>query len=200
MAAALLYTLFVYPELPDRVPTHWNWVGEADAWGYKSWAVTLLPGVMALSVALMAALPRLSPAQFGVSTFRPTFNYLMLVAAGAMGFIHIVMLQSALHPQMAASRILIGGLFVTLALLGNMLGKVRRNFWMGVRTPWTLSSDKVWNATHRLAAQLFVACGLLGAAAVWLGTPAPAAMLLLAPAVLIPVVQSFLLARRESRQ
>ena len=64
------------------------------------------------------------------------------------------------------------GLFVMLVLAGNPMGKVRRNFYLGIRTPWTLASERVWYATHRLAARLMVASGLLGLAVLALGAPA----------------------------
>ena len=88
-------------------------------------------------------------------------------------------------------RALFGGIFGFLAIMGNYLSKVRRNFWMGVRTPWTLASDRVWNDTHRLAAWIWVAAGVIGFAMVVLGVSIIAAFVLLFVSALIPVVYSF---------
>jgi uncharacterized membrane protein len=85
-------------------------------------------------------------------------------------------------------------------VIGNVLGKVRRNFWMGVRTPWTLANDTVWAATHRLAARLMVAAGLLGAMAVWLGVPIAICFVLLIAALLVPAVYSLVLYKRLERE
>jgi uncharacterized membrane protein len=81
-----------------------------------------------------------------------------------------------------------------------VLGKVRRNFWMGVRTPWTLASDAVWIATHRLAARLLVAGSLAGAIALWLGAPVEVGFFLLLTALLIPAGYSLLLYKRLERE
>jgi uncharacterized membrane protein len=72
-------------------------------------------------------------------------------------------MQATLHPEMDPGRPLVGGIFLFFALMGNLLGKVRRNFWMGIRTPWPLAGDAVWIATHRAAARLYTAMGLIGA-------------------------------------
>jgi hypothetical protein len=99
-------------------------------------------------------------------------------------------------------RVFLGGICLFFALIGNVMGKVRRNFWMGVRTPWTLASEPVWNQTHRLAAWLFVAAGLVGFVLVMLLPPDVVwvALLVLIPAGLVPVVYSLVLYKRLERQ
>jgi len=79
-----------------------------------------------------------------------------------MGYLHVMTLWGGANGRIDVGRALFGGIFGFLALMGNYLSKVRRNFWMGVRTPWTLASDRVWNDTHRLAAKTFVIAGAGG--------------------------------------
>jgi uncharacterized membrane protein len=199
-AAALVYSALLYGTLPAMVPVHWGLSGQVDGWGAKGWAAWALPGLMALFVVLTVGFPWLSPRSFTVETFRSTFNYLMVLVIGLMGFIHIVSLQSALNPSTSLERVLIGGLFLFFAAIGNVLGKTQRNFWIGVRTPWTLASDRVWSATHRLAARLMVAVGLVCAAAIALGAPVAACFFALLAAVLTPAVHSLLLYKRLERE
>ena len=196
IGAALLYALILYPRLPDLIPIHWNIRGEVDGWAEKRWAVLMMPGMMTLLVGMMLVLPAMSPRQFRVESFLSTFNYLMIVCTALMGYIHLVMLQAALHPELDMGRALISGIFLFLALTGNVLGRVRRNFWMGVRTPWTLASDRVWVATHRLTGRLMVGAGIAGAIAIWLGVPIALCFTLLILALLAPVVYSYLLYHR----
>src|SRR4051794_34420634 len=85
IAAAVLYALILYPALPDRIPIHWNIRGEPDGWADKRWAVWMMPGVMGLLVALLRLLPAMSPRQFEIEAFAPTFNYLMFVCIALMG-------------------------------------------------------------------------------------------------------------------
>jgi uncharacterized membrane protein len=97
-------------------------------------------------------------------------------------------------------RVLMSGLFLCFALIGNVLGKVRRNFWIGVRTPWTLASERVWIATHRLAARLMVGAGLLLSVIVWLGAPIALCFWLLMASLLVPAIHSLLLYKRLERE
>jgi immunity protein, SdpI family len=193
MAAAGLYTAVVYPALPDLLPTHWNLRGEIDGWMPKAAAVALIFGLMALLALFIAGAPWLSPRNFDVAEFRATFNYLMVLCIGLFVFIHFVSLRAALHPAIDSGRLLVGGLMLFVGLAGNLLGKTRRNFWMGIRTPWTLASDRVWKATHRLAGRLMVAVGFLGAVAAWLGAPLPLLFWALMAALLYPAIYSLFL-------
>jgi uncharacterized membrane protein len=199
-AGVAAYTAALYPSLPELIPIHWGIDGKVDGWAPKAWAAWFGPGAMGLMLGLLFGLPWLSPRQFQVESFRGTFNYLMLLVTALFGYIHVVCLQTALHPQLDSGRVLISGLMLFMAALGNVLGKTRRNYWIGIRTPWTLASDRVWNATHRLGARLLVAAGLLGAAMVWAGVPVAWVFWLLMAALLAPAVHSLILYKRWEGQ
>jgi uncharacterized membrane protein len=129
----------------------------------------------------------------------------MMLVVALMGYLHVATLWGAMQPaenKTIFMRFFLGGICLFLALLGNVLGKVRRNFWMGVRTPWTLASEVVWNQTHRLAAWLFVAAGLIGFALAMVLPPSAAWVLLLVllPAALLPVLYSLVLYKRLERE
>jgi uncharacterized membrane protein len=200
VVAAALYSALLYPSLPERVPTHWNVHGQVDGWMRRPVAAVFGPALVAVLGGLLFLLPWLSPRHFKVDSFRGTYNYVVVLIAGLILFIHVVSLQAALHPAFDSGRVLISGLFLLLALVGNVLGKVRRNFWMGVRTPWTLASDAVWIATHRLAARMMVGAGVLGTLALWLGVPVALCMIVWMVALLIPVFYSLVLYKRLERE
>ena len=195
-AAAIVYSLALYPQLPDMIPIHWNLRGEVDGWADKRFAVWLMPGVMLALIGMQVMLPLRSPDNFSVTSFRKTFDYLMVVCTAFMGYIHIIMLQAGLHPTLEFARSLLVGLFLFFALMGNVLGRVKRNLWMGIRTPWTLASDEVWVATHRLGGYILMGAGILGAIAIWLGAPVMPSNVLLIIALLIPVAYSYILFKR----
>src|SRR5436305_6807562 len=109
----------------------------------------------------------------------------MVVVVGLMGYIHVVMLYAVTYGLRDFNRPLCSGLFLMLVLMGNVMGKVRRNFFIGVRTPWTLASERVWCDTHRLAAWLFVAVGLSGFALSLIGQWLVAVGLLVAVAFVL---------------
>ena len=157
VAAAILY-----PHLPSQVPTHWNLHGQVDHYSGRWWVLTIPPGMMLGMMGLMAALPWLSPRHFEVEPFRSTYLYIMVVFVASLAFLHAMMLWAAMTGQMDIHKAIVGGACLLIALLGNVLGKVQRNFYIGIRTPWTIADERVWNATHRLGAKTMVVGGLCG--------------------------------------
>jgi uncharacterized membrane protein len=198
-ALAFGASFYLYAALPERIPIHWNIRGQIDGYGDKSWAVFALPGGMGLMIGLFALLPWLSPKPFEVDSFRQTYLFIMVLVVALFGYIHALSLIAASGRAIDFSRALLGGLFLFFALLGNVMGKVKRNFYVGIRVPWTLANDRVWNDTHRLAAWLWVACGLIGFVIAMAGFPV-LAFAPLAVAVVVPIVHSFLLYRRLDRR
>jgi uncharacterized membrane protein len=93
-----------------------------------------------------------------------------------------------------------GAAFLLLALLGNVLGKVRRNFYIGVRTPWTLASEKVWDTTHRFAARAFVLAGLLGLSSLAVTANPLAGLAILVAAALASALYSLVHYKRLERR
>jgi len=190
--AALALSAVLYPSLPDRIPTHWNLRGEADGFGAKSWAAFLGPLVMAGLILLFRILPWLSPRSFALDGFRPTYLYVGLVLVLLAGYIHGIALWSSLEEGVDLRRALFGGLCLGFALLGNVLGKVERNFYVGIRTPWTLASERVWYATHRVAAWTFAVGGVVGFCLVVAGGWMISAGVVIGVAVVLPVVHSLI--------
>ena len=166
-------TAVVYPWLPETIPTHWNIKGVADQYSPKTYGAFLLPVAMLVMLGVALVLPRISPKRFEVDTFKSTYGMLMLLVVALMGYMHVVTLWGGVNGGIDIARALFGGIFGFLALIGNYLSKVRRNFWVGVRTPWTLASDRVWNDTHRLAAKTFVISGIGGALITLVPLPFP---------------------------
>lgn len=202
LGASFYVGQFRYDDLPEQVPIHWNIHGQPDGFVPKSdvfLTFLLLPAVMAGMLALTLVLPWLSPKSFDVERFRGVYGYIMMLATALLGFIHAVSLWGSLHPQLPLDRLLIGGLFAFFALIGNVLGKVKRNFWIGVRTPWTLASEQVWNETHRLTAWLWVGVGVAAMVALLCGVPVAVTFVALMVAALYPILHSLLLYKRLER-
>jgi uncharacterized membrane protein len=146
--------------------------------------------MMTFIVLMFSALPWLSPKKFEVDSFRATYLYIMIVIVAMLAYCQILILITALGAVLDVSRAVEGGVCLLIALLGNVMGKVRRNFFVGIRTPWTIANEQVWNATHRFAAKTFFAGGLLGLLAVILGAPFWLPLTAILVATLIPVIYS----------
>ena len=205
LAASFWIYEFRYASLPERIPVHFDWRLEPDAWVSKDHAFVtffLIPIVMGAGILLTVLLPWLSPRPFDVDRFRGTYAYVMTLVIALMGFVHFVFLWTALYSpgSYKMGRLLVAGSFLFVALAGNVLGKIRRNFWMGVRTPWTLASEAVWIQTHRLAAWLFVGYGVAGMIAILLGVPPLWCVSGLIGMVIVPAVYSAVLYKRLERR
>jgi len=188
------------PSLPAQVPVHWNALGRVDRLASPWTLFAVGPGIMAATMALFALLPVLSPRRFELESFERTYLAVMLIIVGLVGYTFLVALEAGLHGTLDVPRALVGGLCVMSILLGNLLGKVRRNFYVGIRTPWTLASERVWYATHRLGAKVIVATGLAGLVLVIAGVfPLIPAAIAIA-GFLVPVVYSLVFYKRLERE
>jgi uncharacterized membrane protein len=188
--ATLAGTIVAYPQLPNIVPIHWDIQGRVNGWGPK-WSLFLYgPGLMLFIVLMFSALPWLSPKKFEVDSFRATYLYIMIVIVALLAYCQLLIVVSALGLVVDVSRAVEGGICLLIALLGNVMGKVRRNFFVGIRTPWTIANEQVWNATHRFAAKTFFAGGLLGLIAVILRAPFWLPVTAILVSALVPVIYS----------
>lgn len=193
VAAALAATLLAWNHLPARVPLHWNAHGRVDGYGPRWMLLAVGPGAMLAELAIFAALPALSPKRFALESFTRTYLRIMLAAVALAGYITAVLLWVALTGDVDVTSALLAGVSVLVVVLGNVMGKVRRNFFIGIRTPWTLASERVWYATHRLAGKSMVASGILGIGAALVGGIAGivAWIAIVLAGVMVPVVYSF---------
>jgi uncharacterized membrane protein len=196
---AWLLGLAALPFLPDPSPIHWDAAGRADGFGSPLTAALLLPAIL-IGIALLGPLlPRLDPRQASYAEFRPTYELFLNAVAGFLLFTHTMALGAALGLPVDMTRPLLVGLGLMIALMGNEMGRVQPNFFVGIRTPWTLSSPEVWRRTHRTAGRALFWAGL-GAAALGLSVPSPwsvfAVIGLILGATLYALAYSFVIFRR----
>jgi len=161
LAAVFAVAAWAWPHMPDRVPVHWNAEGHADGFGGRSEAVLLPSAIVAGAYLLLRFLPVIDPGRENYRSFAGAYDFIRLAIVAAIGAMAVmVALAGAGVMEMRAdlTLALVGGLFVAL---GGAFGKVRPNWGIGFRTPWTLSSLRAWNGTNRLGGWLFVVTGLL---------------------------------------
>src|ERR1700686_1375052 len=162
VVAAFLASAIVYPRLPEMVPTHWQGMdAQPNGWSSRLFGAWLTPVLLLGIWALVRVLPAIDPrganyAKFG-GAFEAIIDSLMLFLLG----MHIVLLRAGLGYPVQIERIVPFGVGVLLIVIGNLLPRCRPNWFVGIRTPWTLSSDRVWEKTHRFGGQVFVGGGIL---------------------------------------
>lgn len=170
VAAALIASAIVYPDLPDRMPTHWNLEGEIDGWSPRAWGAWMIPVVIAFIWALMRWLPAIDPRGENYVKFGGAFEGIMVSVMLFMLVLHGITLGTALGYPVAMERVVPIGVGLMLIVIGNLLPRARPNWFVGIRTPWTLSSDRVWEKTHRVGGRLFVLGGILITLSAFLGS------------------------------
>ena len=196
----LVLVAVFYARLPDEVPMHWGFDGEIDRYGSKNelWLIGALGPLFAL---LFQFLPRLDPKKRNYERFHTYYEAFALVLVAFIAvMMGIALLESFRPGTLSMGRVvsaLVGLLFV---FIGNLMGKVKPNFFMGIRTPWTLSDPDVWNRTHRLGGGLFFLAGLATVASALLLPEQVTFWVLLAGvllAALVPTVMSYVWYRRR---
>src|SRR5690606_29434028 len=145
--AMIVATLAAWESLPTRVPMHWGLSGEVDGWGSRS-SLFIMPALAAGMWALFALLIRIGPREGSLDRTRETWWLIANVSILLLLGLHLVMMGAALGWPLDVSRLVLSGTGLTLAITGNYLPRLRPNWWMGIRTPWTLESDEVWRETH----------------------------------------------------
>ena len=191
IAALIGYVVYHYSGLPDPMPTHWDSLGNANGFMSRLGGVAALIAVPIFSVILFKIIPLISPRGFRTDQFTGVVNSLMVGFVVFGCIIAVVALQTALGADINISKIVLICVALLLIFVGNFMGKVRKNFFIGIRTPWTLASDEVWIKTHRLGGWCMVLAGILMATMATIGVNAEYTVLVVVAMVLVPVVYSY---------
>lgn len=153
--------LYFYALFPERAAIHWNFQGEADGWGPRGFAAFLLPFTMIGMYLLFLFIPYLDPHKKRYQEFARVYH---IFKAAIVGFFFLIFIFVGLFNLGYPVRINLivpigaGALFI---ILGHYMSQIKMNWFSGIRTPWTLSSEKVWNKTHQVGGWLFIIFGIV---------------------------------------
>ena len=197
IALSIVSSVALYGSLPARVPTHFDLHGNANGFMTRPAGAFLLPAIAVAIWALLRFGGRILPGDWRARFAASPTGLVAAMLSVLMSALHVVVLYAATHPGESVGVVLGVVLGASWIALGLVLPRVRRNPWVGVRTPWTLSSDENWAATHRFAGTVFVASGLVAVAGAWLLSPMVSFLAIVASAV-IASIYSFVLAHRVS--
>lgn len=155
----ILYLIYLWNKIPSQVPMHFDINGIVDRYGSKSELilVTMLPLFI---YGLMLLIPKLDPKR-QIENMGNKYNSLTFIIVLFMSIVAIYMIYTSIHTTSVSSNfifILVGGLFM---LLGNFFKTIKPNYFVGIRTPWTLENEEVWIKTHKFSGYLWIAGGLL---------------------------------------
>jgi uncharacterized membrane protein len=196
----LAVTILAYPALPDMIPSHWNMAGEVDGYLPKLWGLLIIPLLTIPLTALFFLLPRIDPLKENYGKFRPYYDGFILVFLVFFLAIQMQIILWGLGYQISPNLlipVLTGALFI---YLGFLVEHAEQNWFVGIRTPWTLSSQHVWKKTHILGGKLFKIAGIISIIGVFSGDYAFWFIIVPALAVaIITVVYSYIEYQKEMR-
>lgn len=161
VATAALLSIYAYPQMPEQAATHWNARGEADGYSSRLSAVLIMPLVMIAITALLLAIPLIDPLRSNIRLFLRSYNFLIIFTSLFFLYLHLITILWNLGVLVNMNITLSPAFGLLLFGMGFLVEKARRNYMIGIRTPWTLASETVWDKTHRLGGKLFKAAGLL---------------------------------------
>ncbi len=202
IVAGILAGLLLWSQLPEQMASHWNVNDQVDGYISKFWGVFLMPLVTLGMLVLFLVVPSIDPLKANIAQFREAFNLFIVLIIGFMLYVHGLTLAWSLgYQDFKMSMAMLPFMGVLFIAIGFMLRKAKRNYFIGLRTPWTLNSDYVWDETHRLGSILFMASGVLAVIGGFLGGML-AFWFLFVPLIgstLFLLVYSYVLYRRETK-
>jgi len=152
----LVAGIVIYPYLPERVPIHWNAAGQVDNYGSRSFGAFMLPFFTVGIYVLMLVLPLVDPRRENYLKFLGAYRIIRLGLVLFMAVLHGLVLTSALGYYVPMDRVMPALLGLLFILIGNYLPRIRYNYFVGIRTPWTLANEEVWRKSHRFAGMAYV--------------------------------------------
>lgn len=155
LLALSFISAFVHPALPAQVPVHWDTDGTPSGFASKDWAVLIFPLTALILFGLFLVIPSIDPHRENIERFRKFYDGMVTVILGFLLYAQIVFLGAALGAIGNPLLGLVPGTALLLYYLGIVLEHAKMNWFVGVRTPWTLASEKVWEETHAVAGVLF---------------------------------------------
>ena len=200
VAVSGVMSVLAAPELPARMATHWNTAGQPDGTMPKTAALALLPAMTAGLLVLFALVPRIDPLRENIASFRLMYDWFVVVFTAFMAVIHGGVIAFNLGYEFDFTLLGLAAVTGLFYYVGVLLEHAERNWFVGIRTPWTLSNDDVWDHTHRLGGRLFKLTALIALVGLFFGEYA--VYILVVPALLtagITVVYSYYLYEQLER-
>jgi uncharacterized membrane protein len=154
-------SIYFYSALPDSMASHWGINGQVNGYMPKLLGAFLMPVILAAMAILFFAIPRIDPLRANIDKFRGHYYGFIVVICAFMLLLHLQVLLWSLGLRISPSSTLPLAMGALFYYMGVLVENAKRNWFIGIRTPWTLSSDSVWDKTHKLGGKLFKVAGII---------------------------------------
>jgi uncharacterized membrane protein len=161
IAASLIVSAYFYPHIPDMMPAHWNFEGEVDSYMPKIMGLLLMPVISFAMLLLFIAIPGIDPLKKNLEKFRGYYDGFVVILMVFLFYLHLLVIYWNFNPVLNVVQFLSPAIGLLFYYMGILIKNARMNWFVGIKTPWTLSNEKVWNRTHKRGGKLFRISGLL---------------------------------------
>jgi len=201
ITSSFLISFYLYPAAPDKMASHWNIAGEVDGYMSKFWGLFLMPIISLVMFLLFTLIPKIDPMKENVQKFKKYFDRFILLTILFLFYIRALAVSWSYGARFDMGRLMAPAIGILFFYAGVLIEKSKRNWFVGIRTPWTLSSDKVWDKTHKLGGKLFKIAGVI--AMLGFIFPGLAFYLMIFPAILFSIwtiVYSYFEYKKETKK
>lgn len=157
---SFILSIYFYPQVPEQMATHWNSQGEVDGYMSKLWGLFFMPLVITGLVIMFLAIPKIDPRKENIAKFRKYYDGFIVILVLFMVAVHLQTVLWNIGIRINPNAMLPLGIGLLFYYMGILTENAERNWFIGIRTPWTLSSEKVWKRTNRLGGKLFRIAGI----------------------------------------
>lgn len=161
LALSFIIGIFAYNFFPDKIASHWGSDGQVDGYMPKFWGIFLIPLISVGMLLLFYFLPKLDPLKKNYKKFNNYYDLFILIIILFMFYVYLLTIFWNFGIKFNMTFALIPALGFLFIYIGIILKNLKRNWFIGIRTPWTISSDIVWKRTHELGSKLFIFSGLI---------------------------------------
>ena len=158
---SLIISIYCYPQMPEKMASHWNAQGQVDGYRLKFWGLFLMPFMFIGLALLFVAIPRIDPLRANIEKFRKFYDIFIVLFFVFLFAIHCQIILWNMGIEISPNVILPIGLGLLFFYIGILCENAKRNWFIGIRTPWTLSNEVVWDKTHKIGGKLFKIAGVI---------------------------------------
>ena len=158
---SIIASFYFYNNFPEKVPTHWNINGEVDGWSSRGFGAFFLPILLIGMYILFLILPKIDPKKERYAEFGNIYHLFRVILIVFLAFVYFATSFVSLGYNIPIGTIIPAGVGLLFMFIGIIMPKLKSNWFVGIRTPWTLSSEDVWEKTHKFGGKVFIFSGIL---------------------------------------
>ena len=153
--------IYFYPQMPEKMASHWNAQGQVDGYMSKFWGLFLMPLISAGLFLLFITIPKIDPLKHNIEKFRKYYDGFVVLIIVFLFYLYLLTIFWNIGIRFSMTQLLAPAFGILFYYCGILTENAKRNWFIGIRTPWTLSNDAVWDKTHKIGGKLFKAAGVI---------------------------------------